>query len=52
MIKIRPLCIFFPKMSAYRIDFDKTRCISFLIKNEKILGKYNEKRQQHYQKRT
>ena len=30
--KIRPLCIFLPKMSAYRRDFDKTKCMSFLIK--------------------
>ena len=26
--KIRPLCIFLPKMSAYRRNFDKTKCIS------------------------
>ena len=31
--KIRLLCIFLPKMSAYRKDFDKTKCMSFLIKN-------------------
>ena len=30
--KIRPLCIFLLKMSAYRRDFDKTKCMSFLIK--------------------
>ena len=24
-----PLCIFFPKMSAYREDFDETKDISF-----------------------
>ena len=29
-------------MSAYRIDFDKTKCMCFLIKYEKLLGKYNE----------
>ena len=34
---IRPLCIFFPKMSAYRKDFDKTKCMSFFIKDEKFL---------------
>ena len=33
---IRPLCIFFPKMSVYRKDFDKTKCMSFLIKDEKF----------------
>ena len=30
--KIRPLCIFLPKMSAYRRDFNKTKCMPFLIK--------------------
>ena len=29
----RPLCIFIPKMSAYRRDFDETKYISFLIKD-------------------
>ena len=28
--KIRPLCIFLPKMSAYTKDFDKTKCMFFL----------------------
>ena len=54
MLKNRPLCIFLPKMSTYRRDFDKTKCMSFLIKNEKLLEKYYEiwkKSQQHYQKR-
>ena len=27
-------------MSAYRRDFDKTKCMSFLIKDEKLLKKY------------
>ena len=27
--KIRPLCIFFPKVSAYRRDFDQTKCMFF-----------------------
>ena len=40
--KIRPLCIFLPKMSAYRKDFDKTKYMYFLIKDEKLLEKYNE----------
>ena len=31
--KVRSLCIFLPKMSAYRRDFDKTKCMTFLIKN-------------------
>ena len=29
-------------MSAYKNDFDKTKCMSFLIKDEKLLEKYNE----------
>ena len=29
-------------MSAYRRDFDKTKCMSFLIKDGKLLEKYNE----------
>ena len=40
--KIRALYIFLPKRSAYRRDFDKTKCITFLIKDEKLLEKYNE----------
>ena len=28
--KIRPLCIFLPKMSAYRRDSDETKYMSFL----------------------
>ena len=39
---IRPLCIFLPKMSAYRRDFDETKCMSFLIKDNELLEKYNE----------
>ena len=29
--KVRPLCIFIPKMSAYRRDFDENEYMSFLI---------------------
>ena len=29
-------------MSAYRRGFDKTKCMAFLIKDDKLLGKYNE----------
>ena len=29
-------------MSAYKRDFDKTKCMSFLIKDEKLLEKYND----------
>ena len=42
-IKIRPLYIFLPKMSAYRRDFDETKHMSFLIKDDKLSEKYNEK---------
>ena len=39
---IRPLSIFLPKMSIYRRDFNKTKCMSFLIKDENTLEKYDE----------
>ena len=29
-------------MSAYRKDFDETKCMSFLIKDDELLKKYNE----------
>ena len=29
-------------MSAYRRDFDETKCISHLIKDDELLEKYNE----------
>ena len=33
--KVRLLwCIFLKKISAYRRDFDKTKCMSFMIKDE------------------
>ena len=38
----RLLCIFLPKMRAYRRDFAKTKCMSFLIKDEKVIVKYNK----------
>ena len=40
--KFRPLCVTLPKMSAYRRDFNGTKYMSFLIKNEELLEKYNE----------
>ena len=52
--KIRPLCIFLPKMNAYRRGFDRTKCMPFLVIEEKLFEKYNEiwkKSQQHCQKR-
>ena len=30
--KIRPLCVFLPKVSAYRRDIDEPKYMSFLIK--------------------
>ena len=42
MLKLRPLCIVLPKMSSYRRDFDETKYISFLIKDDELLEKYNE----------
>ena len=32
--KLRPLCIFFPEISIYKIYFDKTKCMYFMIKDE------------------
>ena len=29
-------------MNVYRRDFDKTKCLSFLIKNENLPGKCDE----------
>ena len=40
--KVRPLCIFIPKMSAYRRDFDENKYVSFLIWDDELLEKYNE----------
>ena len=37
MLKNRPLCILLPKMSANRKHIDKIKCMSFLIKYEKLL---------------
>ena len=40
--KIRPLCIFLPKMNAYRKDFGESKSMSFLIKDYDLLEKYNK----------
>ena len=32
--KTRPLCILFPEISIYKIYFDKTKCICFIIKDK------------------
>ena len=37
--KITPLCIFCPKISIYKKDFDKTKCMYFLIKDNENLMK-------------
>ena len=34
--KIRPLCIYLPKMSAYRKNFNETKYMSFLIKYDEF----------------
>ena len=40
--RIRPLYIFLPKRSAYKRDFDKTKYMHFLIKNDELLEKCYE----------
>ena len=40
--KIRSLCTSFPETNAYRVDFDETNCMSFLMKDKEFLEKYNE----------
>ena len=40
--KTKPLCIFLPKMSAYRKNFNETKYMSFSIKDDKLLEKNNE----------
>ena len=41
--RVRPLCIFLPKMSAYRRDFDETKYIYFLIKHDELFKKIKVK---------
>ena len=36
---IKPLCIFFPKVTAYKRSFDKNKCMSFSEKYLKIWEK-------------
>ena len=38
--EIRPLYILFPEMSIYKRYSDKTKCMYFMIKNEKFIDKY------------
>ena len=38
-VKIRPLCIFLPKRSAYRRDFNETKYMFFFVKDDELLEK-------------
>ena len=40
--KTWPLCIFLPKKSASRRDFHETKYMSFLVKDDESLDKFNE----------
>ena len=43
MLKKLDLYVYFiRKMSTYRTNFDKIKCMSFSIKYEKLLERYNE----------
>ena len=39
---LKKLDIFHPKMTAFRKDFDETKFMSLLIKDDQLLEKYNE----------
>ena len=39
--KIKSLCVFLPKMTAYRKGFNESKYVSFSIKGNKLLEKYN-----------
>ena len=40
--KVRPLCIILPKTSRYIKKYKKTKSMSFLIKDDELLEKYNK----------
>ena len=40
--KVRPSCILFPELSGCRRDFDKNKCMDFLIKDYELMEKDNE----------
>ena len=40
--KVRSLCIMLPNIREYIRDFDETKYMSFTIKNEELLERYNE----------
>ena len=42
MLKNETFTLIFPKMNAYRRDLDETKYISFLIKDDELLEKYNK----------
>ena len=42
LLKYKSLPIFLSKMSAHRRDFNETKYMSFLIKDDELLEKYNE----------
>ena len=48
--KIRPLCIFYPQIIIYKINFDKNRNIYLLIKQEKVFITYIEILEKVHQK--
>ena len=52
--EIRLLCIIFPEISMYKRYSNKTKCMHFMIKDEKHLDKYMiilEKKQQFNRKK-
>ena len=42
MLKNRPFCIFLTKNGTYRRDFDGTKYMSFLLKDDELQEKNNE----------
>ena len=40
--KVKPLCIMLPKMSANRRDFNETKYMAFLVKDDELLENYNK----------
>ena len=40
--KVKPACILLPKTCSYRRDFNEIKYIFLLIKDDKLLEKYNE----------
>ena len=40
--KVMLLCIMLPEMNAYKRDFEKTKYMSYLIKDNESLEKYHE----------